>query len=87
MARERGRILAQVKGRESKRIRDAKARAIREAKGRELRKIRAALGMTQVELAAELGVAPNTVARWEQGRLLLRPPIERLIRTVVEARR
>lgn len=33
----------------------------------ELKERREALGMTQVSLAARLGVAPSTVARWEQG--------------------
>lgn len=32
-----------------------------------LREVRAALDMTQVDLASKLGVAPNTVARWERG--------------------
>ena len=31
------------------------------------RTLRALLGLTQKELAATLGVAPMTVARWEQG--------------------
>ena len=36
-------------------------------KGKELKARRAALRMTQVQLAEILGVQPNTVARWENG--------------------
>lgn len=36
-------------------------------KGKELKAKRAALGITQVQLADTLGVQPNTVARWENG--------------------
>ncbi len=36
-------------------------------KGKELKARRAALRMTQVQLAETLGVQPNTVARWENG--------------------
>lgn len=35
--------------------------------GDELRRRREALGMTQEKLAISLGVAANTVARWERG--------------------
>jgi DNA-binding transcriptional regulator YiaG len=33
----------------------------------DVRALRTRLGLTQKGLAAELGVAPMTVARWEQG--------------------
>jgi len=36
-------------------------------KGKDLKARRAALGITQVQLAEILGVQPNTVARWENG--------------------
>jgi transcriptional regulator with XRE-family HTH domain len=36
-------------------------------KGKALKTKRAALGITQVQLADILGVQPNTVARWENG--------------------
>jgi len=36
-------------------------------KGTALKTKRAALGITQVQLAEILGVQPNTVARWENG--------------------
>lgn len=35
--------------------------------GKELRKRRKGLGMTQHELADEIGVASETVSRWETG--------------------
>jgi len=33
----------------------------------DLRRLRRGLNLTQVQLAAALGVQPTTVARWEQG--------------------
>ena len=36
-------------------------------KGKKLKAQRAALGLTQAQLAKILGVQPNTVARWENG--------------------
>lgn len=38
-------------------------------KGAEIKALRERLGMPQVEFARLLGVAPNTVARWERGEL------------------
>jgi DNA-binding transcriptional regulator YiaG len=38
-------------------------------KSTEIRSLRDRLGMTQVEFARLLGVAANTVARWERGEL------------------
>ena len=35
----------------------------------QLRAARERLGLTQVELAEKLGVAGNTVARWERGEI------------------
>jgi transcriptional regulator with XRE-family HTH domain len=43
-----------------------------------IRDARRALGLTQVELARALGVAPNTVARWERGEV--RPGSEPMVR-------
>ena len=48
----------------------------------ELRRIRGVLGLTQEQLAEHLGVARNTVARWESGRLPIREPMAKLIRVV-----
>src|SRR5215471_8191575 len=38
----------------------------------ELRAERKALGLTQAALASELGVATNTIARWERGEMPIR---------------
>jgi transcriptional regulator with XRE-family HTH domain len=38
-----------------------------------IRLARKKLGITQAELANDLGVASNTVARWERGELTPRP--------------
>jgi transcriptional regulator with XRE-family HTH domain len=40
--------------------------------GKELRAIRARLRLTQVELAELVGVASNTVARWERDEMAMR---------------
>ena len=32
-----------------------------------VRELREQLGMTQLEMANEIGVTPNTIARWERG--------------------
>jgi transcriptional regulator with XRE-family HTH domain len=45
-------------------------------------RLRTRLNLTQVELAARLGVAPNTIALWERDHYtpqkLIQPAIERL---------
>jgi len=48
-------------------------------KGTLLRTRRKQLGMTQVELAAALGVAPNTVARYERDEIGIPEPVARLV--------
>jgi transcriptional regulator with XRE-family HTH domain len=52
--------------------------------GSELRRIRERLGWTQRRLAEELGVAENTVARWERDELGMRSTAERLIRRIAD---
>jgi transcriptional regulator with XRE-family HTH domain len=47
--------------------------------GMALRKRRKQLGMTQLELAAALGVATNTVARYERDESGIPEPVARLI--------
>ena len=37
------------------------------------------MGLSQSEFARLVGVAPNTVARWERGELGMRPTTARLI--------
>lgn len=41
--------------------------------------LRHRLGLSQAELATLIGVASNTVARWERGELGMRPTTARLI--------
>ena len=53
--------------------------------GSELRRLRTRAGLTQAALAAKLGVAPNTVARWERNERTITEPMTRLIRVTVEA--
>ena len=55
--------------------------------GKELRAIRARLRLTQVELAELLGVASNTIARWERGEMAMRERRARLIQGLYAAKR
>ena len=48
--------------------------------GNELLRIRKQLGLTQVALAGMLGVASNSVARWERNEMAMREPVARLVR-------
>jgi transcriptional regulator with XRE-family HTH domain len=48
--------------------------------GEELRAIRKSMGLTQVEFAALVGVAPNSIARQERGEIGIREPLARLAR-------
>ncbi len=48
--------------------------------GRELKRIRRRLKVTQVGFAEQIGVAPNTVARWERDERAITEPLARLIR-------
>jgi putative transcriptional regulator len=47
-----------------------------------LKAMRARLGLTQEELAKQLGVTPNTVARWEQGIHAISPVVDRLLKVL-----
>ncbi len=47
--------------------------------GREVRNIRQRLGLTQRELADRLGVARNTVTRWELGLMGVKESAARLL--------
>ena len=42
--------------------------------GEEIRATRARLGLTQAQLGKALGVAKNTIARWERGELRIERP-------------
>lgn len=48
----------------------------------DIQRRRRALCITQVQLAARLGVAGNTVARWEQGRIRVPPYVDLALRTI-----
>jgi transcriptional regulator with XRE-family HTH domain len=52
--------------------------------GSELQRLRKSAGLTQAELAATLGVAPNSVARWERNERAIAEPTARLIRITLE---
>lgn len=47
--------------------------------GDELKDLRAKLGLTQLQLAEKLGVARNTVTRWEMGIRSIPEPVVRLL--------
>jgi DNA-binding transcriptional regulator YiaG len=55
--------------------------------GREVRRIRRALGLTQRALAARVGVAENTVHRWERGTLTVGSTAAILLRLLAEQAR
>jgi DNA-binding transcriptional regulator YiaG len=55
--------------------------------GAELRRIRRRLGLTQVALAARLGVHGNSLARWERNLVRITEPVARLIRFVAKTPR
>ena len=42
------------------------------------------MGITQVELGKRLGVAANTVARWERGEREISIPMARFVRLVAQ---
>lgn len=55
--------------------------------GSALRRLRMRAGLTQAALAAKLGVAPNSVARWERDERTIAEPMTRLIRMMLESSR
>jgi transcriptional regulator with XRE-family HTH domain len=50
----------------------------------ELQRLRLRLDLTQTELANHLGVARNTVTRWETGARKIAPPVAIAIRAVAQ---
>jgi len=52
--------------------------------GPTLRRLRMRAGLTQAALAAKLGVAANSVARWERNERTIAEPMARLIRLTLE---
>ena len=53
-------------------------------KGAELRTIRKHLGKTQAQLAEAVGVATNTIARYERDEMKISEPVARLVRTIAK---
>ena len=51
--------------------------------GSALRRLRRRLGLSQARFAELLGVASNTVARWERGERTIGRAMDRLVRFVV----
>ncbi len=48
--------------------------------GRQLRRVRTALKLSQVAFAEQLGIHPNTLARYEREELIVAEPVARLAR-------
>jgi DNA-binding transcriptional regulator YiaG len=53
----------------------------------DLKAARARLGLTQAQLAAELGVHAMTVSKWETGQRGIPEPVARLMQRLVTERR
>jgi DNA-binding transcriptional regulator YiaG len=53
----------------------------------DLKAARAGLGLTQAQLAAELGVHAMTVSKWETGQRGIPEPVARLVQRLVAERR
>ena len=49
----------------------------------EVRRLRRRLALSQAGFATLVGVAPNTVARWERGEMKMQAAMDRLVRLVV----
>ncbi len=52
--------------------------------GMQLKRIRKRLKLTQAALAEQIGVAANTVARWERDERAITEPMARLIRLTAQ---
>ena len=48
--------------------------------GEQIKEVRKSLGYTQARLAEELGLTPNTIARYERDELKPSPPVLKLLR-------
>jgi len=55
--------------------------------GKQLRNVREKVGWTQVEMAKQLRVAPNTVARWERDERSISKPMAKLIEAVFRSQK
>ena len=56
-------------------------------KGKELRQLRLKMGITQKQLAEQLGVTENTVARWERDEIKMGEPAAILMRRIAVTRK
>jgi putative transcriptional regulator len=50
--------------------------------GAQIKELRKSFGYTQARLAGELGVTPNTVARYERDELRPSPPVLKLLNLI-----
>lgn len=50
--------------------------------GEQIKELRKSLGYTQAKLADEVGVTPNTIARYERDELRPSPPVLKLLKLV-----
>ncbi len=48
--------------------------------GAQIKELRKSLGFTQARLAEEVGLTPNTIARYERDELKPSPPVLKLLR-------
>lgn len=58
---------------------------MRRVTGDELSKLRGRLGLTQTALAAQLGVHPITISKWETGVHAVPEPVAKLLRLMASA--
>lgn len=52
--------------------------------GAELKRCRDRLKLTQVAMAKEIGIHPNSLARMERGDMTISEPIAKLVRLIVK---
>ena len=50
--------------------------------GAQIKELRKSLGYTQARLAEEVGLTPNTIARYERDELKPSPPVLKLLRLI-----
>ncbi len=53
-------------------------------RGMELKRLRKRLGLTQLQLATQVGVTANSIARQERGEMGIREPVARLVRLLAQ---
>ena len=50
--------------------------------GEQIKELRKSLGYTQAKLAEEVGLTPNTIARYERDELRPSPPVLKLLKLI-----